>query len=171
MSSDIRVINRAAWALGNLDAVETVPRLVSALISTESQIVLVPVDGNMGGLGPGSPGVPALAPIATNKQGTAWAFLSPPVVNQGVIAYGATVVPTYELTPGLAAAGGLNYGTQINRMPEPKVVTYTYQNVEVLSALKKLTGQDFDFDVEAWQHWVARSFNPNPKPARKVPQP
>ena len=38
-SENIKVVNRAAWTLGNLDAVNAVPRLVGSLISTEERIV------------------------------------------------------------------------------------------------------------------------------------
>jgi hypothetical protein len=44
-SEDVQVINRAAWALANLGAVEAVPRLVPALITVQQRIVLVPVSG------------------------------------------------------------------------------------------------------------------------------
>src|SRR5204863_8851282 len=41
-SEDVKVINRAAWALGNLNAIEAVPRLVTVLITAEQRIVLEP---------------------------------------------------------------------------------------------------------------------------------
>ena len=44
-SSDIQVINRAAWTLGNLEAVEVVPRLIPALLSFEQRVVMPPVEG------------------------------------------------------------------------------------------------------------------------------
>ena len=44
-SSDIQVINRAAWTLGNLGAVEVVPRLIPALLSFEQRMVMPPVEG------------------------------------------------------------------------------------------------------------------------------
>jgi hypothetical protein len=50
-------------------------------------------------------------------------------------------------------------------------MTFTSRNVEVLAALQRLTGQDFEYDVARWRAWVARSFNPRPAPARRVPQP
>jgi hypothetical protein len=46
-----------------------------------------------------------------------------------------------------------------------------FQNVEVLSTLIRLTGQDFGFDVRAWQRWVSSSFRADPAPLRRVPQP
>ena len=46
---------------------------------------------------------------------------------------------------------GPSIGSQINTQPEPRVVTFTYRNTEVLAALQKLTGQDFDYDIAAWR--------------------
>ncbi len=169
-SENISVINRAAWALGNLNAVESVPRLVAVLITQEQRIVLEPPPNlspagamMMGGAGPG-PSLKAMTNSGIVLQ-------SPPVVGPGVAAYGLSAVPFYQMTPGVAGPAGLLPGVQINQMPEPKVATFTYRNTEVLNALQKLTGQDFGYDVGAWRSWVARSFNPNPKPVRRVPQP
>jgi hypothetical protein len=94
------------------------------------------------------------------------AILTPPAVSQGVVAYGVMSAPYYNLpvTP-------FDLGGQIQPRAEPRVVTFTFRNVEVLSALQKLTGKDFDYDVQAWRKWVSRGFNPNPTPARRVPQP
>lgn len=169
-SQNISVINRAAWALGNLEAIESVPRLVAVLITTEQRIVLEPPPNlspagaiMMGGAGPG----PALK--AMTNSGIV--LQQPPVVGPGVVAYGMSAIPYYQMTPGTGGLAGLQPGVQINQMPEPKVATFTYRNTEVLNALQKLTGQDFGYDVDAWRDWVARSFNPNPKPVRRVPQP
>ena len=106
-----------------------------------------------------------LVPIGVNNGGAA--FMTPPVVGPGVVAFGTVSTPAYAM-PGL----GLTTGGQINTQPEPRVVTFTYQNTEVLAALQKLTGQDFSYDVEAWRHWMSRSYNPTTtKASRTVPQP
>jgi len=161
-SEQISVINRAAWTLNNLEAVETVPALIRALLTNELRVVMVqPNNSNTGPIG-GS-GVP-LVPIGVNNGGAA--FMTPPTVGQGVVAYGTLSVPAYAM-PGL----GLNTGGQINTQPEPRVMNFTYRNTEVLAALQRLTGQDFDYDVAAWRQWVSREFNPTPRPARRVPQP
>jgi hypothetical protein len=34
-----------------------------------------------------------------------------------------------------------------------------------------MTGQDFEYDIDAWRRWVAHDFNPAPKPARRVVEP
>jgi hypothetical protein len=160
-SEQIMTINRAAWALNNLEAVETVPALIRALLTYEQQIVMVPPTNvntpQIGGAG-------GLVPIGVNNGGAA--FMTQPVVAPGVVAFGTVSTPAYGL-PGL----GLNAGAQINTQAEPRVVTYTYRNTEVLAALQKLTGQDFDYNVPAWKEWVSREYNPNPRPGRRVPQP
>ena len=159
-SEQIMVINRAAWTLNNLDAVEAVPALIRSLLSYELRIVMVP---------PNNSGVPVggtpLAPIAVNNGGAA--FMTPPVVGPGVVAFGTVSTPGYGMMPGF----GPSIGGQINTQPEPRAVTFTYRNTEVLAALQKLTGQDFDYDVAAWREWVSREYNPTPRPARRVPQP
>jgi len=76
------------------------------------------------------------------------------------------VVAFYEIPGRLGAVAG----TQIP-VPEPRVVPFTYRNVEVLAALQKMTGEDFGYDESAWRNWIAHKFNPNPKPSRRVPQP
>jgi hypothetical protein len=167
-SEDIQVLNRAAWALGNLNAVDAVPRLVSVLITSEQRIILEPPPG-MNTAGPPMMAGPGPNIKALNHSGIV--VQTPPAVSNGVVAYGMAAIPWYQMTPGMANSVGLNVGTQVNQMPEPKVATFNYRNVEVLSALQKLTGQDFGFDVDSWRGWVARSFNPHPKPSRRVPQP
>ena len=161
-SEQIMVVNRAAWTLNNLVAVETVPALIRALLSYEQQIVMVPPNNaNAGSIGgPGGP----VAPLAVTNGGAA--FMTQPVVAPGVVAFGTVSTPAYGL-PGL----GLTTGAQINTQAEPRLVTFTYRNTEVLAALQKLTGQDFDYDIVAWRRWVSREYNPTPKQARRVPQP
>ncbi len=167
-SEDVIVINRAAWALKNLEAVEAVPRLVSVLITREDQIMMVPsgVTYNGPALEMSAGG---LVPRAANNSGMV--FTTPPLVSNGAVAYGMMAVPYYAMGSPSTGPTGLNLGAPLKGGPEPKVVTFTYRNVEVLAALQKLTGQDFGYDVDSWRRWVARSFNPNPKPARRVPQP
>jgi len=162
-SSDIRVVNRAAWTLGNLGAVEAVPRLIPALLSVEQRVIVPQGDG---GSVPsyGMSGEP-MAPVAYN--GSNVALLTPPAVSQSAVAYGVVTAPAYgSLGPGMGTAGGLTI-----KAPEPRVVTFTYRNVEVLAALEKMTGQDFGYDIDSWRHWVSREFNPTPKPGRRVVQP
>jgi hypothetical protein len=170
-SEDLRVVNRAAWALGNLDAVASVPRLLNVLVTTEERLVMVPPA--TAAQGPG--GFP---PILMAWNGSSAAYMIPPVVGPGAVAFGATVVPgVFTVDPATGLPGPSVFPEynapppSVNRGPSAQLMTFTYQNVEVLGALVKLTDQDFGYDVDQWRRWVARSFNPRPNPARKVPQP
>ncbi len=167
-SENVIVINRAAWALRNLEAVEAVPRLVSVLVTREDQIVMVPPGEQLNGP-PLEMSAGGLIPRAANNSGAI--FSTPPQVSNGAIAYGLVSVPYYAMGSPSFGGSPMNIGAPLKGGPEPKVVTFTYRNVEVLSALQRLTGQDFGYDVDSWRRWIARSFNPNPKPARRVPQP
>ena len=91
-SSDIQVINRAAWTLGNLGAVEVVPRLIPALLSYEQRVVMPPVERH--GDGSGMSGMCRWCRWLT-AQLTTWRFMTPPVVSAGAVAYGVTSVPTF----------------------------------------------------------------------------
>ncbi len=160
-SEQIMVVNRAAWTLNNLGAEEAVPALIRSLLSFEQRIVMVPPNNNnASGIG-GTP----LVPIGVNNGGAA--FMTPPAVAPGVVAFGTVSTPAYAI-PGQV----FNVGAPINTQPEPRVVTFTYRNTEVLAALQKLTGQDFDYNIPAWREWMSREYNPTPtKASRKVPQP
>jgi HEAT repeat protein len=165
-SSDIRVINRAAWALGQLHVQEAVPSLIGVLITTEERIVIVPPSATTSQgpilMGPDGP----LTPVAVNQSSLA--VMTPAVVAPGVVARGFYSAPWYDWPPGFGLA---NVGQQINNNPDARVATFHYQNAEVLSALEKLTLQDFGYDVASWRAWVSRSFNPERKATRRVPQP
>jgi hypothetical protein len=170
-SEDLRVVNRAAWALGNLDAVAAVPRLLNVLVTFEQRLVMVPPA--TAARGPG--GFP---PMLMAWNGSSAAYLTPPAVGPGVVAYGATVVPgVFTFNPATGLPGPSVFPeynaptVAASRGPTAQLMTFTYQNVEVLGALVKLTDQDFGYDVDQWRRWVARSFSPRPNPARKVPQP
>jgi hypothetical protein len=188
-SSTPEVVNRAAWALGSLNVVASVPSLVGALVSTRYEMVMAPAGG--GSTAGSSIGasfgtmLPTYGPtgplIGYSANGSTGAYVAGPVVGPGVAAYGAVGVPYLGL-PGIP--GGLGAppslaGTSINagggvsgtRGPVAQMVAITVQNSEVLSALVKMTGQDFGYDTRAWREWVRTSFEPNPVPARRVPQP
>jgi hypothetical protein len=166
-ASDIQVINRAAWTLGNLGAAEVVPRLIPALLSFEQRILTPPIDEASTVMASGMSG---LVPIAHSPNFNNMAFMTPPLVSAGAAAYGVTSGPTYG--PGTTSLGvGLPAGGLTIRPPEPRVVTFTFRNTEVLAALQKLTGQDFGYDIASWKRWTAHDFNPAPKPARRVVEP
>lgn len=174
-SSEVSVINRAAWALGRLDVFSSVPKLLEVLVTTEERIVLVPSSR------PANPGFGQPPLIAYN--GSSAAYMTGPVVGPGAVAYGAFVVPNVigfdpsnggapiSAGDGVTPGGMLGAGVGADRGPQPGLVYITSQNVEVRTALSKLTGQDFGYDVAAWRAWTSRFFNPRPDPIRRAPQP
>ncbi|MFO0909417.1 MAG: HEAT repeat domain-containing protein [Isosphaeraceae bacterium] len=190
------VVNRAAWALGQLDVVAAVPELIGALVTSRPRVEMVNGNGasidpaalsEAYGISPQMMGLPG-APIAYN--GSSVGFLTPPAVAPGAVAFGATSVPVFPYGqgvpsmggmppivgggPGPAFGGGLGVGGGLmggSRGPVPRVVHDTFQNTEVLAALTKLTGQDFGYNQAAWRQWARTSFQPDPAPARRVPQP
>jgi hypothetical protein len=165
-SADVRVINRAGWALGNLHAEETVPKLITALVTSEERMVIVtPNQSTQGPIGTIAGPDGPVAPIAVSQSSAA--VMLPPAVAPGVIARGVYSAPWYDWPPGF----GLDIGRQIDNRPDVRVATFVYQNAEVLSALEKLTGQDFGYDVASWRSWVSRDFKSGAKPSRRVPQP
>jgi hypothetical protein len=163
---DVPVINRAAWALGNLNVVESVPQLVAVLVTSEERIVVPPLGGG-GSIPPLS--TPVGGGVVPRAYGNFGAVVSTPyAASNGAVAAGMGVVPYYA-APGLVPGG--NYAGPSRPAQDAHVETFTYRNTEVLAALQKLTGQDFGYNVEAWRRWVTRSFNPHPQPSRRVPQP
>jgi hypothetical protein len=167
------VVSRAAWTLANLNAVSTVPKLIPALITTQYHVVWSgsssggSFSASFGSVAPtsGMGGVP----IAYN--GGSVGLLTPTVIGRrSAVAYGATSVPYYvaSYTGASVDSGGSASGS---RGPVPRLVPFTYRNVEVLAALIKLTGQDFGYDIPTWKRWVSTSFRADPAPVRRVPQP
>ena len=184
------VVNRSAWALARLTAIKSVPGLVSALVSTRYETVMTPSPAGFGEGASLSAAFGSIAPTSTMGgtpiayNGSSIGYLNGVAVGPGVVAYGASVVPFYPVpnplstlpsgvsasmgaTTGISAGGGL----AASRGPTPRVVAVSVQNVEVLAALVRLTGEDFGYDVPTWKHWLRTSFKPNPVPARHVPQP
>lgn len=185
-SSNPAVINRAAWALANLNVVSAVPSLVGALISTKTEVVLAPSasDGSSiaASFGASPASVSPYYGALAGYNGSTAAYLTGPVVAPGVVAYGAASVPMYGMMPpatipgpymnpgatvGIAGGGGLN----ASRGPVPRLLTIKVQNTEVLEALKRLTGRDFGYDATVWREWIRSSFEVEKAPVRTVPQP
>ena len=188
-SASPEVINRAAWGLANLHAVSAVPNLVGVLVTYRVEVVMVSAGGGSGdGLGISAtfgsvPPSPSTGGVPVAYNGSSVGYLTGAAVGPNVAAYGASSLPTYSLpgppmlpTPGLGfspaglgiPAGG---GLSASRGPVPRMVRVPYRNSEVLSALVKLTGHDFGWDVDAWKTWVRTSYTSEPTPARRVPQP
>ncbi len=167
-SESLPIINRAAWALGNLNAVAAVPRLIPALVSSELQTVWDQNGSGGNGINAGfSSGGPGGYGGFGMSGGQSIPILTGPAVGPGVVAFGATSVPASAFS-----GAGLNIGgAGPNRGATPRMVAVNHQNTEVLAALVKLTGRDFGYDVASWQSWMQVAFKPNPIPAKRVPQP
>jgi hypothetical protein len=162
-SKSLAVVNRAAWALGNLNAARAVPKLIPVLVSSEIQTVWVPSPGS-----PGS-GFGSMAP-GTNfymGSGPSIPVLSGPTMGPAAVAFGATSVPLANFGGGF----NVNMNSGNNQGPTPQFVTVSHRNVEVLTALMKLTGQDFGYDVTSWNRWMRTAYRPDPEPVKRVPQP
>ena len=168
-SSTPEVVNRAAWTIANLRLVAAVPALINALVGNWTDFAWVDVASTTN---PGNitasfgAGVPIAsgpgAPIAYN--GSSVGYLTGPAVGPGIVAYGATGLPIYPTT-------GSYGGFSSSRGPIPSLVTSKVRNVEVHTALLKLTGQDFGYDIDAWKSWLKTSYRANSAAAKKVPQP
>lgn len=174
-SSNLQLVNRAAWAIGSLDLTEAIPSLLKALVTTEERVVLVPTESYVA-----EPFAPPLPPALMAYNGSSAAYLTPPAVGPGAVAFGAFVVPqtfginpfnNMPISPNAFPGSGFMPRVGADLGPAPRLRTFTYHNVDVHDALVKLTGQDFEYDVAQWRAWLARAFNPRPEPARRVPQP
>ena len=162
-------VGRAAWALAGLGAVEAVPKLIPELVSRQRRVETVyvaaqPSGGGMGlsaGFGTFGGGGPTI-PVLTG-----------PVVAPGAVAFGAQAVPIYQYN---GQGAGISYGAPPPTVPVPRQVvrSFSYQNVEVLAALERLTGQNYGYDLDAWRRWLRNEFRPPApagRPMRRVPQP
>ena len=93
-------------------------------------------------------------------------ILTGPVIGDGAVAFGATSIPVSNIGGGFSV--NMNSG---NSGPTPQYVEVKHRNVEVLTALMKLTGQDLGYDVAAWKRWLATAYRPDASPTKSVPQP
>ncbi|WP_165233193.1 HEAT repeat domain-containing protein [Aquisphaera insulae] len=175
-SEDVRVVNRAAWTLAGLDAVSAVPQLAAALVTTVDRVVM-PGEGESSGFSTTTATAVGPSPALIGMTSSHLAYLTPPAMAPGAVAYGAYSVPFFSPAQllnnnplGVPMSVGVGGGYS-GRGPIPRIVTDSYQNTEVLAALTRLTGQDFGYDAGAWRRWIKASFNPHPRPARQVDQP
>jgi hypothetical protein len=179
-SSDPDVIGRAAWGLAQLHVTAAVPKLVPALFQFERKsFVEPPADGvgaftaSFGGPVGGGAAVSS-GPGAGFVTSHAVPILTGPVVGPGVVAFGGTSVPFYSgatLGTGGVVPGGDLSGPATKNVPVVRTITIAHPNHDVLAALEKLTGRNFGFNLDAWQHWLATEFSVEGKPTRRAPQP
>ena len=154
-ANDLNVINRAAWALGNLNAVEAVPKLIPVLMSTDSQLVMVSPDE----LSPPTP-----APGSGRNQ------QERPERGRDERPGGGTRGGCVRRDRGSLRCLRQQLAKPRDS-PKPAVAVYTYKNAEVLNALYKADGTRLRIRRRRLGKLAAPVFNPNPKLGRKVPQP
>jgi hypothetical protein len=165
------VVNRAAWVIANLRLAAAVPALIEVLVTSRTDFAWVNTasttnPGNMNSsFGSGVPLIPNGLGVPVASNGSAVGYQSGPAVGPGYVGYGVAAVPVYSAA---ATYGGFS-GT---RGPVPTLVTTKVRNVEVHSALLKLTGEDFGYDANAWKTWLKTSYRAESStPAKTVPQP
>ena len=178
-STEPAVINRAAWGLATLKAVSAVPSLVGSLVTTRYQVVMSGGGGGGGGSsitasfssGPVSSPEFGGTPIAYN--GSSVGYLTGAAVGPDSVGYGVSAAPAFPVLNSGPGIPGVPNGGSLTppRVPVPKMLSVPVRNTEVLSALVKLTGNDFGYDVAAWKRWIQTSYESSPTPAKRVPQP
>jgi len=171
--NDPVVIGRAASALAALNAVETVPELIPRLVMKRQGVTTVltpaPAAGGGSNFSVGFSRFNGEAAGGLGGTNPSIGVLTGPKVAPGAIAFGAQAVPFY--------GGGSNVevgAPQGPPVPRRVVVPYLHKNVEVLSALERLTGENFGYNVERWRHWLRTEFEPperEERPRRRLPQP
>jgi HEAT repeats/Armadillo/beta-catenin-like repeat len=180
-SKDSAVLNRAAWTLGNLKAITTVPKLIQVLVLTEQKMVWLPADNTSNAVNL-SADAGSMGATFVSGGGPSLGMINSVAVAPGVVAFGASAYPLMTGSGiGYGGGSGLSVGIPNDIVDTPssasrggmqlKLVRSTYRNTEVLNALQKLTGRNFGYDVNAWHNWMTTSFRPDPAPARRVPQP
>lgn len=132
------VVNRAAAAIERMGDINVAPYLIEALVTEHKWKAQVPVH-SASTVGMSSDGqVGMLAPSTISGAGMLPADVEV-ALRTGQLPYGAIVVPP----PGMR--------------PRTRTVTYKadLKNEQVLSALQKITGQDFGYNKRDWQVWWA----------------
>lgn len=136
LQNELRVIvQRAAVALGQIGDRHSIEPLIEALVTEHRYRV-------------------------TYQQSTP----SFAVGNDGSIGYAGSTSGLPPNVEALARTGQLPYGAVVLPTPGTTVTRSTIikrreHNVEVLNALKQLTGQEFGFDQRTWRLWWAANQN------------
>lgn len=138
------VVLRSAVALAHFGDVDSVPHLIDALITTHSYRQTVQEKGYLATNGG--------APLLMNTE----VALPPrdiPLTIPGVPFPLSATSPTMPYG-AVGPSNTVSVPTPITvTRPKTIVVTQPHQNVEVLAALRKLTGEDFGYDKRTWKLW------------------
>ena len=135
-----KVLHRSAYALGEMREWRAVPALIGKLRTSEPRVRTYEAPRS-GAIAPG--------PSAYFFSGSVVTYIADlePVVGQGAVAWD----PTIGAVPIGAMISAHNPRVTIRRT----IIEFVYQPV-VREALKKITGQDFEFNSEAWRDWLRR---------------
>lgn len=141
------VVLRAAVALGHLAGREVVPDLIEALVTSHVYRVQVREAAQ---LAPGAIPVGSTTPVIVEEP------VDIPLFVPGVPFAMSLSRPG---TPYIPGSPGNATQPQVYQQPTPVTrvrtvqVTQDHENIEVLTALKKITGQDFSYDKRTWRLW------------------
>ncbi|NLX59791.1 MAG: HEAT repeat domain-containing protein [Phycisphaerae bacterium] len=137
--------DRVAGAVADAGLMNSVPGLIQSLITREGRVIVHEITQSQ---------------RAWIRTGTLYGYVADlePVVAEGAVAFNPVI--------GYIAAGAiLDVHARVEPWTERVVVTVTHP--EVLDALKRVTGQDFGYDVRAWRRWYGQYLvsHPSPDPA------
>lgn len=135
-----KVLKRSAYALGEMHEWRAVPALIGKLKTAEPRVRTYEAS-RASGISPG--------PSAYFFSGTVVTYIADiePVVAEGAVGWN----PTVGAIPVGAMIALHNPRVIIHRT----VIEFVYQPT-VREALKKITGQDFEFNSQAWRDWLRR---------------
>jgi len=135
-----KVLHRSAYALGEMREWRAVPSLIGKLRTSEPRVRTYEAPRS-GAIPPG--------PSAYFFFGTIVTYIADvePVVAEGAVGWD----PTIGAIPVGTMIAAHNPRVIIHRT----VIVFVYQPV-VREALKKITGQDFEFNSQAWRDWLRR---------------
>jgi len=131
-------LQRAARALGELDAWEAVPTLINNTKAIEARTFTIRE-------------IVPEQPHSFIGNMTSYVAGVEPVVAPGVVAL-KPIIGTIGSGNGLGSSGGGPTEVTV----EKQIPVWVPQPV-VLEALRKITGQDFGYDVTAWRNWFAKA--------------
>lgn len=127
---------RAAYALGELNAWHAIGALIGHLKAPEPRVVKAP---------PETSGRGAYIAVGTV---TTYVRDAEPVVSNGAVAWNPVI--------GAIMSGAVLSVSNVHVTGRRTVIRVLAPQPVVLAALKKITGEDFGYDAEAWRAWRRR---------------
>lgn len=137
------VVLRSAVALGHFDDPEVVPSLIEALVTTHTYRQVIQESGYI---------AQGALPQLSGGQITTVTPRSIPLTLPGVPLPLSLAAPSGPFSEGNQTTTTAPLPTPVTR-ERTVMVTRNEQNLEVLAALRKLTGEDFGFDERTWRLW------------------